>query len=73
MSKEVESVPPKKLLVYCKPWDHQVILDFVEMLNFINKQFSHIEVVVEKWVVDILQENKHEVNKVPGIFENKGP
>lgn len=38
---------PKKVLIFCKPWDDEVLEHFVKLVNFINVEFSHLEILVE--------------------------
>lgn len=64
---------PKKVLIFCKPWDDEVLEHFVKLVNFINVEFSHLEILVEQWVIEAVKENNYNLIKLPSFFNNAGP
>lgn len=60
-------------MVYCKPYDDEVIKSFVKLHQFMRKNYPHIEIYVDDWLVDevkkITGDNEHFDAK---IFKNSG-
>jgi len=45
-------------LVFCKPFDSEVIESFYELNEYISEHFKEIEIYVDSWVLKELQELK---------------
>jgi len=61
------------VLFYCKPFDHTIITEFSEMLDFIYGNFKKVKIHVDKWVIDEMREAKFPEDKLPQEFVNSGP
>ena len=56
----------KSVMVYCKPFDDEIIHSFQSLYQYINDKFPNVEVKVDKWVIDDLnklKEEDHEKNQ----------
>ena len=51
-------VKAHKVLVFCKPFDSEVIESFYELNEYISEHFKEIEIYVDSWVLKELQELK---------------
>ena len=61
----------KNVLVYCKPYDSEVIKSFVKLYEYIMQSQNKLQIYVESWVLKELVTLELELSKQPLIFENK--
>lgn len=47
----VECILPHKIMVYCKPYDDEVIRSFIKLFSHMQKEYPDIEVLVDDWVL----------------------
>mmetsp|Transcript_5873 Transcript_5873/g.9496 ORF Transcript_5873/g.9496 Transcript_5873/m.9496 type:complete len:311 (+) Transcript_5873:123-1055(+) len=64
---------PKKVLIFCKPFDQEVIMSFRRLFRFIYKNFKSTRVYVENWVIDELDvlRKKDPCNDSPKALSEK--
>ena len=39
-------------MVYCKPYDKDVIISFMTLYRFMQKKFPKVKLYVDEWVLD---------------------
>ena len=73
----------RKVMIYCKPFDLDVIYSFMKVHKYMQENYPHIEIYVDDWVLDEITRVKEDTERCddeevctadyfPNIFVNSG-
>ena len=74
---KVDCIIPHKIMVYCKPYDDEVIESFIKLYEHMQLVYPDIEVMVDDWVIPEIERTlringKELLPKMPSVFYNTG-
>ena len=66
-----------RIMVYCKPYDDEVVTSFVTIYEYMQAKFPGIEILVDDWMIPEIErelrlQGKELFEKFPTIFINDG-
>ena len=66
---------PRTVLIYCKPFDDEVLYSFQHLYQYLSEDFKEVKIVVEDWLIEALKKLRKEedARNVPVITEGKLP
>jgi hypothetical protein len=81
----LECVLVRNVMIYCKPFDQEVIHSFMKVYKYMQETFPHINIYVDDWVLDEITKVKQselctadeddqvcKIDYFPNVFVNEG-